>query len=71
MAFEPYKNRHRRKALPRNGAWEFRESEYLKDKDGNYISGYPDENNHFQDAVRYMMNDEIMRTRATVKNKRY
>ena len=44
-------------------AKEFEMSEYLKDKDGNYISGYPDENNHFQDAVRYAQNEEIMRAK--------
>lgn len=49
-----------------NTAQEFEESEYLKDKDGNYISGYPDKNNHFQDAVRYMMNDEIMERRYKI-----
>lgn len=42
---------------------EFEMYEYLKDKDGNYISGYPDENNHFIDAVRYALNDEIMRSK--------
>lgn len=59
-----------RKRCP-NTAQEFEESEYLKDKEGNYISGYPDKNNHFQDAVRYMMNDEIMQTRAKLKTVRY
>ena len=44
-------------------AKEFENYEYLKDKDGNYISGYPDENNHFIDGVRYMFNDEIMRSK--------
>ncbi len=44
-------------------AGEFETYEYLKDKDGNYISGYPDENNHFIDATRYMFNDEIMRSK--------
>jgi PBSX family phage terminase large subunit len=52
-------------------AKEFEESEYLKDKDGNYISGYPDKNNHFQDAVRYALNDEIQQTRAALKKVRY
>jgi len=32
---------------------EFTEYEYEKDKDGAVISGYPDENNHCIDAVRY------------------
>ncbi len=52
-------------------AREFEAYEYLKDKDGNFIRGYPDENNHFIDATRYALNDEIMRSRATVKNVRY
>ena len=43
----------------------------MKDKDGNYISGYPDKNNHFQDAVRYALNDEIQQTRAALKKVRY
>lgn len=52
-------------------AKEFEMSEYMKDKDGNFISGYPDKDNHFQDAVRYALNDDIMRSRAAVKNVRY
>ncbi|MBQ7794783.1 MAG: PBSX family phage terminase large subunit [Clostridia bacterium] len=32
---------------------EFSEYEYLRDKNGEVISGYPDENNHSIDAVRY------------------
>lgn len=34
---------------------EFTHYEYLTDKDGNFISDYPDENNHSIDAVRYGM----------------
>jgi PBSX family phage terminase large subunit len=59
-----------RKRCPET-AKEFETYEYMKDKDGNFISGYPDENNHFIDAVRYALNDEIMRSRAAVKNVRY
>lgn len=51
-----------RKRCPET-AKEFENYEYLKDKDGNFIRGYPDENNHFIDAVRYALNDEIMRSR--------
>ncbi len=51
-----------RKRCPET-AKEFETYEYLKDKDGNFIRGYPDENNHFIDAVRYALNDEIMRSR--------
>ena len=35
---------------------EFMNYEYLQDKDGNYISGYVDEDNHFIDSVRYALN---------------
>lgn len=35
---------------------EFLEYEYERDKEGNVISGYPDENNHHIDAVRYATN---------------
>lgn len=59
-----------RKRCPET-AKEFESYEYLRDKDGNFISGYPDENNHFIDAVRYALNDEIMRSRAAVKNVKY
>ena len=52
-------------------ATEFEKYEYLKDKDGNFISGYPDKDNHFIDAVRYALNDEIMRSKAAVKKVRY
>lgn len=38
-----------------NTAKEFEEYEYEKDKDGNVITGYPDENNHHIDAVRYAL----------------
>lgn len=34
---------------------EFSTYEYEQDKDGNFISAYPDENNHSIDAVRYGM----------------
>lgn len=59
-----------RKRCPET-AKEFESYEYLKDKDGNFVSGYPDENNHFIDALRYALNDEIMRSKAAVKNVRY
>ena len=59
-----------RKRCPET-AKEFEMYEYMKDKDGNFISGYPDENNHFIDAVRYALNDEIMRSKSAVKNVRY
>ena len=37
-------------------AEEFINYEYLQDKDGNYISEYPDKNNHFIDCQRYRTN---------------
>ena len=54
-----------RKRCPET-AREFESYEYLKDKDGNFISGYPDKDNHFIDAVRYALNDEIMRSKYIV-----
>jgi phage terminase large subunit len=39
-----------------NTLQEFRDYEYEKTKDGEIISGYPDKNNHFIDAVRYATN---------------
>lgn len=39
-----------------NTAREFIEYEYDTDKDGNYISGYVDANNHCIDSVRYATN---------------
>ena len=37
-------------------AQEFTTYEYDQDKDGNFISGYVDENNHCIDSVRYALN---------------
>lgn len=36
---------------------EFIGYEYLTDKQGNFISQYPDKNNHFIDATRYALNN--------------
>lgn len=38
-------------------AQEFSTYEFQQDKDGNFISGYVDENNHCIDSVRYALND--------------
>ena len=38
-------------------AKEFSTYEYEQDKDGNYISGYVDANNHTIDATRYALNN--------------
>lgn len=35
--------------------WEFSTYEYEQDRDGEFISAYPDENNHSIDAVRYAL----------------
>lgn len=43
------------KRCPRS-AEEFTTYEYDQDKDGNYISGYVDKDNHCIDSVRYAMN---------------
>ena len=37
-------------------AEEFSVYEFMRDKEGNVVSGYPDENNHSIDAVRYALN---------------
>lgn len=38
---------------------EFVNYEYMKDRNGQFISAYPDKNNHTIDAARYGMNDII------------
>lgn len=45
-------------------AKEFLKYEYLRDKQGNVITGYPDKNNHNIDAVRYAMEDDIRNVRV-------
>ena len=52
-------------------AREFESYEYIKDKNGDFINGYPDKDNHFIDAVRYALNDEIMQSKAVVKRIKY
>ena len=37
-------------------AQEFSTYEYQQDKDGNYISGYIDADNHCIDSIRYALN---------------
>ena len=59
-----------RKRCPET-AREFEAYEYIKDKNGNFVSGYPDKDNHFIDATRYALNDEIQQSRAAVKKVRY
>lgn len=43
-----------------NIAREFREYEYLRDKDGNVMSGYPDKDNHTIDSMRYALSPLFM-----------
>ena len=40
---------------------EFTQYEYEKDRDGNFISAYPDAENHSIDAVRYAMEKHYKR----------
>ncbi len=51
------------KAKCPQAAKEFRAYEYDRDKDGRFLSRYPDRNNHTIDAVRYAM--ENVRTKRT------
>lgn len=44
---------------------ELSEYEYEQDKEGNFISGYPDENNHIIDAMRYAL-EGLMRGSKTI-----
>ncbi len=39
-----------------NAAMEFTHYEFMRDKDGQVISGYPDKDNHSIDSVRYALN---------------
>ena len=42
-----------------NAHKEFTLYEYDMDRNGNYISRYPDKNNHYIDSVRYALESEI------------
>lgn len=44
-----------------NAAREFSAYEYKQDKNGNFISAYPDKDNHSIDAARYALRDAIDR----------
>ena len=44
-----------------HAAREFTEYEYDIDKNGDVMSGYPDENNHTIDAVRYALERVFMK----------
>lgn len=53
-----------RKRTP-NAYTEFTRYEYERDKEGNFISGYPDANNHLIDAARYALERVFWRRGAT------
>ena len=48
------------KRLTPNAHKEFTLYEYAKNKDGQYISAYPDKNNHFIDLCRYALESEMI-----------
>ena len=52
-----------------NTAQEFKAYEYERDRDGNFISRYPDANNHTIDATRYAMESVATRRVATTAKK--
>lgn len=53
-----------------NAAREFSGYEYEKDKFGNFISKYPDKNNHSIDAARYGIEDYTIQNRWEFSNRR-
>ena len=53
-----------------NIAREFKGYAYDMDKNGNFISRYPDRDNHSIDACRYMMEDYTLNNTWTMSNKR-
>lgn len=52
-------------------AKEFELYEYMKNKEGEYISAYPDKDNHFIDATRYALNREIEERNAILRKVKY
>lgn len=53
-----------------NATREFTGYELEQDKYGNFKGSYPDANNHTIDAVRYGMEDDMIRRKAKVRNKK-
>ncbi len=47
-----------------NAAREFESYEYDRDRNGNFVSGYPDKNNHLIDATRYALERMIRNYRS-------
>ena len=52
-----------------NAYREFVNSEYAVDKYGNYISEYPDKDNHYVDCVRYAVEKDMLEQRIGISNK--
>ncbi len=52
-----------------NAAREFSSYELDRDKNGNFKGSYPDKDNHSIDAVRYALEDEMLRKKAKIRNK--
>ena len=52
-------------------AREFSGYEYAQDKDGNFLSEYPDRDNHAIDSARYALEPEIGRRVATTRSDLY
>lgn len=50
---------------------EFVSYEYERNKDGQFISAYPDANNHAIDAVRYAMTEVMTRNKVVTKRVNY
>lgn len=46
----------------RYGTWA--DAEYDRDRNGNFVSGYPDRNNHTIDATRYALEQVIRSYRS-------
>lgn len=54
-----------------NAFREFTMYEYEIDKNGNYISVYPDKNDHILDACRYALEDEMRNSRVILGNLKF
>jgi len=53
-----------------NAYKEFVSYEYERNKNGEYVSAYPDKNNHFVDSVRYALENEMRNSRIYTSNQR-
>lgn len=52
-----------------NAYREFTLYEYHQDRNGNFISEYPDKNDHFLDCTRYAMESEMMQSNIYISNR--